>query len=108
MGGNDDVRKFEIFIPLSSIFGFCDCYNRVIKFTNVQIDLTRKPSAEYTWCVFGAADTSMRLGNSDNTGLMNIQLVIEEVIPSPDLLLQIEERIKLPVSINFLQRTCEK
>ena len=38
---------------------------------------------------------------------MNIQLVIEEVIPSPEMLIHLEERIKSPIAINFLQRTCE-
>ena len=104
---NDEVRELEVFIPLSSIFGFCDCYNHVIKFSNIQIDLTRKASTEYSWCCLGAADTSMRLGNTDNTGLMNIQLVIEVVLPSPEMLIQLEDQIRSPVAIHFLQRTCE-
>ena len=105
--GNDVPREIEIFIPLSNIFGFCDSYDKVLKFTNIQIDLTRKPVQESTWCVFGIDTTSIRLGDTDNTGLMNIQLILEEVIPSADVILNLEERIKTPLIINFLQRTCE-
>ena len=107
VAGNDDVREVEVFIPLSSIFGFCDCYDKVIKFTSIQIDLSRRSTAEKDSCIFGVDTSSMRLGDSDNTGLMNIQLVLEEIMPSPDQLMILEERIKQPVEINFLSRTCE-
>ena len=89
-GGNDSVRNVECFIRLSDIFGFCEGFTKLLKFVSFEIELTRKAAGEYQDCVFGAAPTGISFGNTDNTGLLHIQLEIEQIIPSDEISIMLD------------------
>lgn len=107
---NDNIiREIEVFIPLSAIFGFCSDYDRVLKFINFDIDLLRETDSLFHRCVFGAADTTIQIGNDDETGLKSISLEIEEILPSPELVQKMDEYfMKDSIEISFLSRECER
>jgi hypothetical protein len=101
---DNDVRYAEAFIPLKSIFSFCDEYNRVLKYINFEIELIRQANNQRIY--FGAVDTSLAFGDPNTTGLLNIVLEIESITPNPQLSVELDNELKEPIHIAFLERTC--
>ena len=104
VANDNDVRYAEVFIPLKSIFSFCDEYNRVLKYINFEIELIRQANNQRIY--FGADDTSLAFGDPNTTGLLNIVLEIESITPNPQLSVELDNELKEPIHIAFLERTC--
>jgi len=104
VANDNDVRYAEVFIPLKSIFSFCEEYNRVLKYINFEIELIRQTNNQRIY--FGAENTSLAFGDPNTTGLLNIVLEIESITPNPQLSVELDNELKDPIHIAFLERTC--
>jgi len=106
VAGDDIVREVEVFVPLSCIFGFCEDYDKLIKFLSFDINLHRFSSAEYTKCVYGAEGTAIVFGQEgETTGLKSMILEIEQVFPVPILSVELDKiYTQENLEIGFLQR----
>ena len=96
-----DYREFQAFIPLHSIFGFCQDYNRVIR--NMPVSITLKRNTDYQNCVFGEAHTNVRFE------LVEINLQIEQIIPSDRALIAIDDYLAKTdtIEVCFRAKACE-
>ena len=104
VAGDNDVRHAEVFIPLKSIFGFCNEFDRLLKYANFEIELKRQNTNQRLY--FGAADTTLAFGDPNTTGLLNIILEIESETPNPQLSVELDNNLKEPIHVAFLERTC--
>ena len=106
VANDDTVREVEVFVPLSCIFGFCEDYDKLIKFLSFDINLHRFSSAEYTKCVYGAEGTAIVFGQEgETTGLKSMILEIEQVFPVPTLSVELDKiYTQGNLEIGFLQR----
>ena len=106
--GNDEVREVEEFIPLSDCFGFCEYYDRVLKYIGIQFELTRKSETDKNASIFGGAGTTIMFGDNATTGILELRLELEEYIPSLEVEKVLNERFsKGPVDAVFLERSCD-
>ena len=101
---NDTVRYAECFVPLSSIFGFVDEYDKLLKYMTLEIELIRHATVARVY--FGADGATLAFGNPDTTGLLNIVLELDAVTPSPQLAVALDNELKEPLHITYMERTC--
>jgi hypothetical protein len=100
---NDTFRYNREFHPFSELFGFCDYYDRVLKYLKMSVELER--NERYNNAVFGVENTAMEIR------ITNITFQIEEIILNDDLKniinKRFEDTIERPLTISFLKRKCE-
>jgi hypothetical protein len=104
VAADDVVRYAECFVPLSSIFGFVDEYDRLMKYVSLEIELIRQITNAKIY--FGTDGTSISFGDPNTTGLLHIVLELESVTPSPQYAIEMDNDIKEPILITYLERTC--
>jgi len=100
------LRDIECFIPLNAIFGFCDCYDRLLKFIGFDIILHRFATTDVHKAIYGTANTSILFGNEgDVTGLKSVVLEIDTYFPTPLIASEMDKIYqKGPIEIAYLQR----
>ncbi len=107
VAANNDFREIEMFIPLNRIFGFCEEIDKLMSYVKVDIELNR--TATNTNLVYGANNTTMEFGTTDaDSGLTNIQLVVESYDIKPTLATRIENIFakESGIDVSFLRRSC--
>jgi hypothetical protein len=94
-------RELQAFIPLHSIFGFCQDYNRVIRNMPLEIIMTR--NTNYKNYVFGADHTNVAFE------LTSISLQIEQLIPSDTALIAINDFLSKTdtIDVHFRAKGCK-
>lgn len=105
VANNDTVRYAEAFIPLSSIFGFCDSVEKLLKYVNVDIEFNR--SQDNNLISFGSQNSSISFGEPVTTGLLNLKLEIETIRPNSELIASLNKQLTTPIKCSFLHRSCD-
>jgi hypothetical protein len=70
----------------------------------LEIELVRHAAVARVY--FGADASTLAFGNPDTTGLLNIVLELEAVTPTPKLAVDLDNDLKEPVHITYMERTC--
>ena len=105
VANNDTVRYAEAFLSLSSIFGFCESVEKLLKFVNIDIEMIRSQNNDLI--SFGAANTSISFGDPATTGIINLKLEIETIRPNSELISSLNSQLKSPIKCSFLHRSCD-
>ena len=106
VANDNDFRFGEIFVPLNRIFGFCDEYDRVLKYIGFDVELIR--TANNTNIMFGIADTNIQFGDVPDSGILSLSLLLEQITFKPDVTVQLEQMYANPIEVAYLKRICEE
>ena len=106
IANDNDFRHGEIFVPLNKIFGFCDEYDKVLKYIGFDVELIR--TANNTNTIFGAVDTNIQFGDVPDSGILSISLLLEQVTFKPYVTVELEKMYANPIEDGYLKRICEE
>lgn len=93
-------KQFEGYFPLNKLFGFLQCYQRILYFCPIELILSRNNSNENIF--FGAANTQAKIK------LNSLEFIIPELSLNPKSEVSIIERLNSdkPIAVNYLNRIC--
>ena len=74
VANDNDFRHGEIFVPLNKIFGFCDEYDKVLKYIGFDVELIR--TANNTHTIFVAENINIQFGDVADSGILAISLLL--------------------------------
>ena len=99
VAADNTARKVEIFIPNTTIFGYCDTYDMVTKYMPFSATFTRVSGTDVNNSIFGAANTTMTIH------LDELTWILDTYEPKPEVALALNNRYAQgPLSVNYLRR----